>query len=373
MIDELIVRNYKCLDDIRLQLYPLSVLAGLNGMGKSTVLQCLLLLHQSHQFSADEVVRRLVLNGPFANIGTAKDALWEGATDEHISLGFVVEGHEYIWSFGYLDGEDELQGLENNPQTVPQGHGVFTDDFHYLRAERFGPKASFPLSSTAVRHRHQIGRDGEYAPFYIASFGTREVANEHLLHPDAASTQLRHQLEAWLSEISPGTRIYTQTHAKLDLVSLEFAFTSPLGETEHFRATNVGFGITYIMPIVLAILASVPGTMILLENPEAHLHPRGQLKMGELLGLASLGGVQVLVETHSDHLLNGIRLSVHSGKINPEQVGLYFFERNHEEGTINTKITIPKMDRAGRLNCWPEGFFDETEKALRQLLLPPKS
>jgi predicted ATPase len=373
MLDELIARNFKCLDDVRLPLKPLSVLAGLNGMGKSTVLQALLLLHQSHQVSADGSVHRLVLNGPLANIGTAGDALWEGAEQEQLALGVAVARQQYVWEYAYQEGDDELRGLDGNPGTVPEGQGLFTDDFHYLRAERFGPKSSSPISSTAVKYRRQIGCDGEYAPFFLTTFGAEELPNEQLHHPSAASAQIRHELEAWLGEISPGTRIYTESHKKLDLVSLEFAVSSPLGETQHFLATNVGFGISYIMPIILAILAARSGTLILLENPEAHLHPRGQVKMGELLALATLGGVQILVETHSDHLLNGVRLAVHGGRLLPEQVGLFFFQREQTADTLSTVISRPEMDAAGRLSEWPDGFFDETEKVLRQLLLPPES
>lgn len=371
MIDELIVRNFKCLDEVRLPLASLSVLAGLNGMGKSTVIQSLLLLHQSHLVSTDGSVRHLVLNGPLTNIGTATDALWEGADQEQLVLGIKADGQEFVWSFVYQEGDDELRGLESNATTVPAGHGLFTDAFHYLRAERFGPRASSPVSSTAVKYRRQIGHDGEYAPFFLATFGNDELPNSQLHHPSAASTQLKHELEAWLGEISPGTRVYTEAHKKLDLVSLEFAVSSPLGETQHFRATNMGFGISYIMPIILAILAAEPGTLILLENPEAHLHPRGQVKMGELLALATLGGVQILVETHSDHLLNGIRLAVHGARVSPNRVGLFFFSREQKVDTISTRITKPEMDAAGRISEWPDGFFDETEKVLRQLLLPP--
>ena len=371
MLEELIARNFKCLDDVRLPLAPLSVLAGLNGMGKSTVIQSLLLLHQSYQVSTDGSVRRLVLNGPLANIGTAADALWEGAEQEQLALGITVAEQEFLWGFAYQEGDDELRGLESNPATVPAGHGLFTDAFHYLRAERFGPRSSSPVSSTAVKYRRQIGCDGEYAPFFLATFGSNDLPNVELHHPSAASNQIRHELEAWLGEISPGTRVYTEAHKKLDLVSLEFAVSSPLGETQHFRATNVGFGISYIMPIILAILAAEPGTLILLENPEAHLHPRGQVKMGELLALATLGGVQILVETHSDHLLNGIRLAVHGRRVGPERVGLFFFSRVQKADTISTRINRPEMDAAGRISEWPDGFFDETEKVLRQLLLPP--
>ena len=225
----------------------------------------------------------------------------------------------------------------------------------------------------SVRNNHQIGPDGEYASFFLSVFGSDQVACKEMLHKSAASDQLKAQVEAWLSEISPGTRIYTMPHVNLDLVNLEYAFVSPLGETNHFRATNVGFGITYTLPILVALLSSRPGSLILLENPEAHLHPRGQSKMGELLALAGSAGLQVLVETHSDHLLNGVRLAVHDGRVKPKAIILHYFSRTSNAAKVTTIVKSPTIDRAGRLDFWPEGFFDESERTLRKLLAPPRA
>ena len=93
--------------------------------------------------------------------------------------------------------------------------------------------------------------------------------------------------------------------------------------------------------------------------------------MGEMLALASLAGVQIVVETHSDHLLNGIRLAVHSGRVCRDDVALHYFERVQDDVAIRAKITSPTMDTAGRIDEWPDGFFDENEKVLRKLLVPP--
>jgi predicted ATPase len=379
MIAALILRNFKCLDDVRLPLGNLTVLSGLNGMGKSSVLQSLLLLQQSHLASPDKCIANLVLNGELTNLGNARDALWEGAergaddSKERISIGISANGQDLVWAFEYDEKKDELAPAPGNPAETPGGIGLFTDSLHYLRAERTGPRVSFPISTTAVREHRQFGRDGEYAPFFLSQYGSEKIQNDAARHPSAQSSQLRHQVEAWLSEISPGTRIYTEAHPKLDLVGLEFAFASGTGETNRYRPTNVGFGITYTLPIIVAALAAKPGTLILLENPEAHLHPRGQLRIAQLLGLCALGGIQIIAETHSDHFLNGLRLAVHDGAIPPESLAVHFFDREVMDKAIRAKITSPKIDRAGRIDIWPDGFFDETDKALRRLLVPPKS
>ena len=374
MIDQLHIRHFKCINDVRLSLAPVTLLTGVNGMGKSSALQSLLLLQQSSENHSDLHFPSLTLNGRYADIGNAKDALWEGSDDDQLSLGFSVASQEYTWTFLSQEGSNELLA---DIQIVPSMDiskeiGLFSSQFHYMRAARFGPQLTFPLSDTAVRHRNEIGFDGEHAPYFLSLYGRKRLHNEHLVHGMAESEQLQHQLEAWMGEISPSTRVHTQQHNDIDLVSLAYSFTTESGETNAFRSVNVGFGVTYTLPVVLRLLSAEPNSLILLENPEAHLHPKGQAKMGELIALTALGGVQIIVETHSDHLLNGIRVAVHAGKIHPGSVCTHFFERQHKGGTISAKVVSPQIDSNGRFNFWPEGFFDESEKALRQLLSPPE-
>jgi predicted ATPase len=234
-----------------------------------------------------------------------------------------------------------------------------------------GPKTSFAVSNAEVRSHRRLGRDGEFAAHYLSEFGEEAVRNKAIHHPAARSHQLRHQLEAWLGEISPGTKLYTEAHPSLDRVSLQYAFSTGRGETNRYRATNVGFGISYLLPILTIALAAPAGSLLLIENPEAHIHPHGQLRIGNLLALASLADVQIIVETHSDHILNGLRLAVHDQLLAPDDVALHYFHRQTDDDSIQTRVTSPRMDEAGRLDHWPEGFFDQNEKALRRLLLPP--
>ncbi|NWK55658.1 DUF3696 domain-containing protein [Verrucomicrobiaceae bacterium N1E253] len=372
MITKINISNFKCLEDLSLPFSSMTVLAGMNGMGKSTLMQSLLILHQSvtdvlHPMS------HLECKGRWADLGVESDVLCEGGDSETIKFNLTSDDGE-MYPGGYrftLNKETrEFIAEEDYSGSLDRRHGIFTDQFHYLRAERLGPRVSFPVSNEDVRMHRQLGRDGEYTPYFLEVFGSEKVRNTSLYHPEASSPSLIHQTEAWLGEISPGTRLYTNSHEDLDLVSLQYAFTGGAGETNHYRATNVGFGISYILPIIVAALSAPEGSMLLIENPEAHLHPRGQRKIAELLAKASKMGVQIIVETHSDHFLNGLRLSVHSGAVEPEEVALHFFEREHTEYAIRAKVSSPKIDENGRIDFWPDGFFDESEKALRELLRP---
>jgi predicted ATPase len=370
MIKKIEIENFKCLDEVSLPLSNITVLAGLNGMGKSTFMQSILLLHQS-AIEAKKPLSNLICKGRWVDIGRDNDVLWEGANSEQITFYLHTEKKSYSFSFTLDKSTGEFVANGDYSQDLQTTHGIFTDNFHYLRAERWGPRTSLPINNEEVRVHRQFGRDGEYTAYFLSEYGIETVQNKKLHHPEGKSTQLLQQTEAWLGEISPGARLYTTSHEELDLVSLQFAFASAAaGETNHYRPTNVGFGISYVLPIIVAALSAEPGTMLLVENPEAHLHPRGQRKIAELLARAATNGVQIVVETHSDHFLNGLRLSAHSGNVPPENIQLHYFEREQTEYAIRAKVRSPKIDRNGRIDFWPDGFFDESEKALRELLRP---
>ena len=170
-----------------------------------------------------------------------------------------------------------------------------------------------------------------------------------------------------MTEISPGVRLSLRRYSEIDLMT--FSVTYSLGHqvaSSEYRPTNVGFGITYALPIVVSVLSARPGGLVIVENPEAHLHPRGQVKMGELLCRAAAGGIQILVETHSDHVLNGIRLAVKGRLATPADVALY--HSKWEPGGKSPSLTSLTVKEDGRLSEWPDGFFDEIERSLDRLL-----
>lgn len=71
-----------------------------------------------------------------------------------------------------------------------------------------------------------------------------------------------------------------------------------------------------------------PGDMVLIENPESHLHPKGQSAIGRLLAATAANGVQIFCESHSDHIINGVRVAVKEGIIQQNQLAVYYFSRD---------------------------------------------
>lgn len=372
MITNLRLQNFKCFSDQALEFGALTLLSGLNGMGKSSVIQSLLLLRQSYEQGLLDK-KELALNGDLVCIGTARDVLYEGAEDDTICFEIAVAGSDRArWCFNYKEADANVLTLDSasSGKKYSYDFSLFNRNFHYINAERTGPRTSFEISDSIVRQHRQLGPRGEYTAHFLAVFGRDEIPNKVLAHPKAESYLLRTQVEAWLGEISPGTRLHFTTHAGMDIVNLQYSFITEQQVSNEYRSTNVGFGLTYILPVLVAILSSPSGALILCENPEAHLHPKGQVLMGELITLAASCGIQVVVETHSDHVLNGIRLAVHCGKIKPADVNLHFFQRREKGEQIVSEVISPHIDEDGRIDVWPEGFFDEWDRSLESLLEP---
>jgi predicted ATPase len=363
MIEQIKIKNFKCFEDVVIPLKPLTVLSGVNGMGKSSFLQSVLLLRQSLKYPTQK--SSALFNGPLIELGYADDVLYEGAQKEEIITLTVTEnGEQFHWSFQYEKGKQELECREN--VFLAANSSLLKDDFYYLRAERIGPRNAFQSSLKEGKNYNAIGNSGEYCASLLAAHERQPIASRSLLHPDEPLNELRTQVEAWLSEIGQTPRIHLNEHQSMDLVNLQFSFLRDGVPSNKYRPTNVGFGLTYSLPVFVSCLLAKPDSMVLIENPEAHLHPKGQVAMGKFLAMVAASGVQVIIETHSDHLLNGIRIATKRRDIQPSDVAFHFFQRN--SGAQSTSIISPKINADGRLDCWPEGFFDEWEKGLAELL-----
>lgn len=368
MINSLQLINFKCFKNQKITLGNLTLLSGLNGMGKSTMMQAMLLLRQSYLLGLLQK-GELALNGELARLGTAQDVLFEEATQDRIGIELEMEnGKKADWHFQYNRETDVLAQSSSNVDRQIFTSALFNDNFHYLQAERIGPRTSFKMSDYMVRQHKQIGPQGEYTAHFLQLFGMNKIPCKDLSHPKSKGPTIQLEVEAWLSEVSPGTRIHVESFSNMDLVNLNYSVMMGKQVSKKYRSTNVGFGITFTLPVLTAILASEPGTIIFLENPEAHLHPKGQVRLGELMAIAAQCGIQIVVETHSDHILNGIRIAVYSEKMIPENISLNFFEKREYEAGSQIVIISPKIDRNGRIDYWPDGFFDEWDKSLEALL-----
>lgn len=366
MITSLEIRGFKRFESESFELRPLTVLTGVNGGGKSTVIQSLLLarLAEAARGTAGDTVR---LNGPLGlALGEARDVLnW--ATDAReitVRLG-GPNGESWVYLLGLPDSEQalHLQALRLPVQSVPGiGRDVTDPAFTYLCAERLGPRDTLAVSAEEP-DRIGVGVRGEYTAQVLALRETRAVTSRRtvrkpLHHPEAAGPQLRLQAEAWASEIIRPLRITARV--AVGIMAGTIRFGEPGLSGEEIRPVNTGFGVSYALPVVVAGLLTEPGDLLIVENPEAHLHPAGQSRLGRFLARVAGSGVQVLVETHSDHVLNGARLAVAQDRSLPakDMITHYFDHDRILPVTTNDK---------GELSHWPSGFFDQIETDLGRL------
>lgn len=364
MITKLELGNFKCFENFALDLKNVNVFTGINGMGKSTVIQSLLLLAQTYY--QDKGNKGLILNGKYAELGLAQDVVYDKAKQDYLKID-LMNDRECVFTnaFAYKQDMDYLpfegQATLNFPEELNSGN------FVYISAYRIKPQGVYAAISEEELRNREFGINGEFALQYLALYGNEDVLNEKVLIEDSHGNSLLNQTKMWMNRISPGVSPQIKTIMASRSTELSFDFVEGKNRTNSYKNVNVGFGITYVLPVVIALLTAKAGDLIVIENPEAHIHPAGQRMLGELIARAGAGSAQVMVETHSEHIVNGIRIEVKQKRIRKEKVNISFFYKD-EEDAYKHKYERLYINDDGKMSDWPEGFFDEWEKALLELM-----
>ena len=377
MLTRMDLRHFKCFETLQLPLCPLTLLSGANSSGKSSALQGLVLLHQTmreHEWSS-----RLMLNGGAVRLGTAADVIDQVHGRRGFGIALLDDDNRFQWEFeGERDemsvavkrasGETDDEAVRKADGTGPLRH-LLPAPFDgsgarltgrlrrltYLTAERLGPREHYVFDDPQLTP--VVGPRGEYAASVLHSRRDARVL-DGLLSPDAVPT-LFPQVEAGMRRFFPGCVLAVEPVPRANAVTLGIRAS---GDTEILRPVHVGFGVTQVLPIVVAVMSAGEDDLLLIENPEVHLHPAGQAEMGMFLAQAATAGAQVVIETHSDHVLNGIRRAVKAGVTKPDDVALHFFRPRREDGGEQAQVVSPSLDDNGNVDEWPDGFFDQFDK-----------
>jgi predicted ATPase len=162
----------------------------------------------------------------------------------------------------------------------------------------------------------------------------------------------------------PGAGLEVKRIEGANLVTLRLR-TSADGNLH--RPQNVGFGFTHVLPIIVGALATDVNGILIVENPETHLHPSAQAMMGTFLAQVAAAGRQVIIESHSDHVLNGLRVAVKKKMLEAEEVQIHFFNRRPSVAEATPHVISPSLRHNGQIDDWPKGFFDQFEQDLEIL------
>ena len=354
MLNYLSLENFKSIKDESFELRKLNIFTGFNGMGKSSALQSLLLLRQSHDKHMLPNVG-LSLTGEYVKIGIGRDLLYIGANEEQIKIEAYWDESSLELYFNYDENSDMQPIIENSSiiEGNPFSESLFESNFQYLSAERISPKSVYDVSEFAVNQKRSLGIKGEYTAHFLSQHGEERLLIDKLQHPQATSPHLIDNLNAWMSEITPGVKIITKLIPEINQASLHYQFASATEYTNEFRPENTGFGLTYVLPVVTALLCSKPGDLLIIENPESHLHPSGQSLVGKLISLASENGVQIIIETHSDHIINGVRAAVKNKNLATDNTVIYFLSRDLKSAEHCTNVEKIEINQDGRIDSWP--------------------
>lgn len=364
MLQTVKLENFKCFQEQTFSFANLTILAGLNGMGKSSLLQSLLLLRQS----SDVLPRGLRLNGAYVNLGAARDVLCEDAEEDFLSISFAEDGAENTYQYDCSDSySDFLPLIEFDTNcAIPT---IFSDRFTYLSAYRIAPQPFYSIANEADLKRRSFGTNGEFAVQYLKIHKDDAISCSNLILGPPEKNSLGLQVVAWMNQISPGVSPIITINLQARTAELNYEFTQGTDKTMTYKSVNVGFGITYVLPIIVALLSAQAGDLVFLENPEAYIHPKGQRYLGELIARAASTGVQIVLETHSDHILNGVRIAARTEMLNASDVTLAYFSTDYKKnGDYKRHILCPKLLQNGQIDQWPEGFFDEWDNSLLELL-----
>jgi predicted ATPase len=371
MIEFVHVENFKSLLNASFDMANLNILTGQNSVGKSSLIQSLLLLRQSYEHNLLPS-RGLLLQGDYVNLGTANDVLTDDSGKSTIKFNLRLNGEDEPLSFvfDYRPNTNFLPIAESLPPIDFENYSLFNHHFQYLTAERVGPRTTYETSDYHITELNSIGIKGEYAVHFINENQGKPLAIEKLCHPRLGkeTKDFLSHLNAWMGDISAGLRINTLVSPETGVATLSYAYAVNQEVTGNYKPQNVGFGLSYTLPVVVALLRSKPGDLIMIENPEAHLHPAGQSVIGRMCALAAASGVQLIIETHSDHFLNSIRVCIKQKIIKPEETAIFFLIRPGDTLKYGSVVINPLIDENGGISEWPAGFFDEYENNLEKLL-----
>lgn len=341
MLTQINISGFKCFDSVELSLKNLTLLTGVNSSGKSSIIQALLLLRQQDGNGKNP------LNGKYTRLGLVKDIKNWIVNPKTIQI--EVRTENYTCSMEMDMSENVcLHGLEKMRQT----------DFVYLSAERVGAEDVYKQNLT---HEYRIGIQGEYAFDYLSRERLNELPEKDFCCSDIG-VNLGNQVDYWLDYIM-GYYVTAEQISGTEIVRVSYR-RKESGSRE-VKPHHVGTGISYVANVIIAALSCRKGSLFIVENPEIHLHPGAQAKLLEFFCFLADRGLQVVIETHSDHIFNGLRKGVKMNKIAQEKVSIYFFKQ--DENYLSEAIRIG-VDKNGGVINHERGLFDQFDDDLDELL-----
>lgn len=382
MIKRIKAEKFKCLNHLDIPLQGLTILAGLNGSGKSSVIQAIQYMRQCVQ-NAERGKSSVDLRKRGLHFINAEDVFYQFSSeaDVEVLVGAEADGESGTEELNYVfecnSGNASLNKLELQEQRNLAPSKSMIDSFSNVKmlvSNRIGPTNMHAYLESDVRAR-DIGDAGENAVAYLYAYGDEDVMPEFIQKDEYSknSKSLLQQVGAWLRKVSRGVSVFVDSVGKTDTyIPLYFKYGSGPSDRK-FRPTSVGAGLSIVLPVLVLLLSAKKGDCLIIENPESDLHPRGQAELAKLIAKAAQAGVQVIIETHSDHIVNGIRVAVKKGIVSSQKVNIVFFRKVINAEGLATEEQYSdydniELDGNGSLSRYPSDFMEEWGRLMDLLL-----
>ncbi len=430
MLSEITLKNFKCFkNNTKIPVKRINLFTGINGGGKSTVLQTLLMMKQSPEVRKN--THQIFFNGSCVELGSFRDVKNSSLShseaiefaykfkeeDDHVNIHYVFRADENDGMLADIEKmninirynnkefkyplEKKMYESENSVETyyevtVPRQADLIEEygskiitlenmslskdyrelfiedehldfihrniDFtktHYISADRIGPKDFYLRQNLA--DFPTVGSKGEFTADILSRKKNEPVYDFLSVDQDAPQTVLD-QTEAWIGIVFGEGKIRIKP-LEANIIIMQMS-SQNFGRSRNllYKPVNVGFGYSYALPIIVSGLIAEEGEILIIENPEAHLHPSAQSQLSKFLAKVSACGVQVFIESHSDHILNGLRVAVLDEVIKPDELNIIYFQRDESHQFIEIPVR-----KGGSIEDWPDGFCDQSDKDFKRL------
>lgn len=341
-ITKLTIEGFKSIDSQDLSLKPLTIITGVNSTGKSSVLQSILLWAQhlnNHNQNTLAPVTQV-----FYEFGTIKNR-YTNAKSIDISVTTDNDAHPITAS---VRREQNWQNDNTSQQYLYESSDKQKSELFYLSANRLGPESLSAIST------QKVGKNGEFLFNSYEQNKSQSLPNSLCANP--SSNTLSSQVAYWLCEILGNDSSLQTEKITSTTVKATFSFN---GLTD-LEPDNLGAGVSYLAKVIICCLLAKSGDLVLLENPEIHLHPKAQSLLGKFFCFIANAGIQTIIETHCEHLINQVCYQIYDDK---------FAEQNtiiHYKENITTPFIPVTIDEDGQYvidnqtSSFPSGFFDAT-------------
>ncbi len=324
MIDAIKIHALKSVKDLTVFCSNLNVFAGTNSSGKSTILQSLLIVSQIEATNKESS-----FNGELIKLGEFNEVRSKLLNKDNVEISLADDGNLSKFTIS-----ENVVSAEKNDSI--SNKISYKRRFYYIPFDRIGVAETYPKNTT----KSKFGYKCDCALSYFESQKKETEPNplDANLIKDPSDKTLSAQVNYWLDKILGVTLQTFDENPKGSYLTA--TYTSKEGMA--YRPMNVGSGVSYLVTIIIVCLAAEKDSVIVIENPEIHLHPKAQALLMEFLYFIADSGRQLFVETHSDHIFNGIRAGVATQKMDAKKICVNFVTYDEKDGTKCEKIEIGK-------------------------------